>query len=193
MTDLQEIKKWFLAAWDVLFEISSKEFQEHCWLRTEGPFASSWEDCLCGFDDVNTDELIDGSSLWKAVGLPEKDRQAFLRFRDLFKTYCKETPSLMEPKEVLSDEKWVVLRNSAQKLREVFWPIYKQFCKDLLYDEDEKMKESTLCRIWIPSKIVDKFIEDPSPKVAESAKNTLENQKLLEEWHKDTDFMNGKD
>ena len=121
-----------------------------------------------------------------------------MQFRDILEAYndYSDTPyfhNIARNKDIIEDPKWIKVREHAQELRKTLWPLYKNLCEELANDKDEAIRESILFRLWVPSRIVEKLTKDPSSKVAERARSTLENQKLLEEWHKDTDFMNGKD
>ncbi len=190
-------RNWLLYILDDVFEIGDLIFQEYVWKKGIGPFASCQTEAVCGFEDCSAPLLINDIDLCKKMGLSLGDQKSlsfFIESLDEYREYSAEKYTIYTPDGVeLSDPRWILITKHAQELKEKLWPLYKSLCEELANDKDEENRESVLFRLWVPSKLVEKLTQDPSPKVAERAKNTLEDQKLLEEWHKDTGFMNGKD
>tara|TARA_B100001248_G_scaffold262715_1_gene261390 strand:- start:10589 stop:11173 length:585 start_codon:yes stop_codon:yes gene_type:complete len=190
-------RSWLLCVLDIVFELGDPVFQKYVWKQGIGPFMSCQTEAICGFEDYSAPLLINDLALCEKLGLSPEDQKSLAFFAESLDEYNNYTAGkytiYTSDEIVLSDPKWILITKHAQELRDKLWPFYKRLCEESASDADEVNREGVLLRLWVPSRIVEKLIKDPSPKVAERAYEKLKKQKLLEEWHKDTDFMNGWD
>lgn len=183
--DTPEPRQQLLNFLDVVFELASEVYQDRIWIQGEGPFVSSWEECLCRLEDSNFEELIEAQDLWNKDGLSIEDRFEIIAFKIALDKYSdNQGCPLAFDKSGRQDLQWCEIHERAKALREHFWPIYKKICEELAKDSDPKKRESVLLAMWTPVSVVEGLAQDPLEDIAIRARESLEAATIKADWMK---------
>ena len=98
----------------VLERIADEAYQRRAWFAPDGDFQSPSELCMELFDDNFFDDFIGD----KDVGF-DKDQQTKAKaFSSALKGFFAKRPRYPDPKVVLSDPEWRMIRDEARALLE---------------------------------------------------------------------------
>jgi len=101
--------------------IANREYQETRWLAAD---AFAWES---PDEAINTldDYVLDGFIEQFAESFSPAQSKAAIAFRDEVDRYCRTNPQHLEPRDVLADPAWEVVRKKASDFVQAFkgsWP-----------------------------------------------------------------------
>jgi hypothetical protein len=101
--------------------IANREYQETRWLASDALAWESPDEAINTLDDC----VLDGFIEQFAGSFSPAQADAAIAFRDQVNEYCRASPMHLEPRDVLADPAWEVVRNKASDFVGAFrgnWP-----------------------------------------------------------------------
>jgi hypothetical protein len=115
-------ERWISNLLEAATDIADKKRQE---LRWTAPDRYAWERPEEVINVLLDDSVFEGFLEKYASSFSDQQRQAAFQLRDAMNKYCDDTPTWLEPSEVLADARWEAIRQDAAEFIVAFkgkWP-----------------------------------------------------------------------
>jgi hypothetical protein len=115
VSDMMSYKQWLSRVMNAAQHIASKEYQEKAWLRGGEIVSSPDEIYLTLMEDCTADLFIE--TYGKSFN--SSQIESWNEFRSLLESYYHKVPTSPDPRRVLDDPEWDLVRQAAQQVRVV--------------------------------------------------------------------------
>jgi len=114
-------ERWIRNLLEAAEIIANREYQETRWLATDGLAWETPNEAINALDDC----VLNGFIAQFAESFSPVQTEAAIAFRDEVDHYCSGTQQSLEPRDVLADPAWQLVRKAAADFVRVFkgnWP-----------------------------------------------------------------------